>query len=138
MNAVATSSGIRYSASTLQRAERAVRCAPFYLQLYVNMIRHSVSIKTIAGVAGVRSGYTQRVIAELNAEHELLWLMQVGLLRREVDGQGLTDSFRLTPLGRQLVERWAQIGAGSIPPSLSVSWRDRLYNAMSRWLRLPF
>jgi hypothetical protein len=58
----------------------------------------------------------------------------VGVLRREVDGQGITDSFRLTPLGRQLVEKWQPQGDILPPPTLL----DRLYNALSRWLRLPF
>jgi hypothetical protein len=134
------SSGIRYAPSTIKRAERAVRCAPFALELYSAMISTSVSIKAIVGLAGVRSGHTRQTLSELKAETELLWLMQVGLLRREVDGQGLTDSFRITPLGRQLVERWQTIGAiGRTTPSfLRASWQDHLYNAVSRWIRLPF
>ncbi len=139
MHAVTTPFHQRYNAATLQRAERAVRCAPFDLQLYINMISTSVSIKTITGGTGVRSGYTKRPLSELRAETELLWLMQVGLLRREVDGQGLTDSFRITPLGRQLIERWQQAGeSGDLPSRRSASGRDRLYNALCRWLRLPF
>jgi hypothetical protein len=131
------SSRIRYNPPTLERAVRAVRCAPFQASLYSAMIPHSVSIKQIAGTAGVRSGYTDRTLTELGAETELLWLMQVGLLRREVDGQGLTDSFRITPLGRQLVEMWGPDQA-STPRILRASLRDHLYNAVSRWLRWPF
>jgi hypothetical protein len=101
------------------------------------MIANSVSIKQIAGTAGLRSGYTTRALTELGAETELLWLMQVGLLRREVDGQGLTDSFRITPLGRQLVEKWENDNIG-IPRIARASLRDHLYNAVSRWLRWPF
>ena len=37
-------------------------------------------------------------------ENDLRWLITVGVLRREVDGQGLTSRFRLTPLGRDLLE----------------------------------
>ena len=37
-------------------------------------------------------------------EDDLRWLISVGVLRREVDGQGLTSRFRLTPLGRQLLD----------------------------------
>jgi len=37
-------------------------------------------------------------------EDDLRWLIAVGVLRREVDGQGLTNRFRLTPLGRQLLD----------------------------------
>jgi hypothetical protein len=122
---------IQYSPQTVRRAERAVRCAPFLLSLYQAMRLEGVSLKAIAGKAGVGNGYTRKPILELAAESELLWLIQVGLLRREVDGQGLTDSFRLTPLGHQLVEKW-RLKAISAP-----SWGDRLYNALSRWVRLP-
>ena len=37
-------------------------------------------------------------------EDDLRWLITVGVLRREVDGQGLTSRFRLTPLGRALLD----------------------------------
>ena len=33
------------------------------------------------------------------------WLITLGILRREVDGQGLTSKIRLTPLGRQILEK---------------------------------
>ncbi|MEO1560207.1 MAG: Npun_F0494 family protein, partial [Cyanobacteria bacterium J06632_19] len=55
-----------------------------------------------------------------------------GLLRREVDGQGITDSFRLTPLGRQLVEDASSQSWGT--PTIG----DRLLNALIRIFRLPF
>jgi hypothetical protein len=122
---------IQYSPRTARRAERAIRCAPFQLALFSTMWRQGVGLKAIAGKTGVNHGYTRRPIPELAAENELLWLIQVGLLRREVDGQGLTDSFRLTPLGQQLVEKW-RLRALSAP-----SLGDRLYNALSRWVRLP-
>ena len=38
-------------------------------------------------------------------EDDLRWLITVGVLRREVDGQGLTSRFRLTPLGRALLDQ---------------------------------
>jgi hypothetical protein len=117
----------------LTRADRALRCAPFRLALYLAMVDQSVALRSIAGPIGVAKGYTNRPIAELSVESELLWLIQVGLLRREVDGQGLTDSFRITPIGRQIVDQW-QSQTASIQASLS----DRLYNARSRWVRFPF
>ena len=91
----------------------------------------SVPLKAIAGESGSRQGYTKLPVSELIAENNLSWLIQVGLLRREVDGQGITDSFRLTPLGRQLVDQHQ----GSLP---APSWLDHFYNSLSRWFRLPF
>lgn len=127
------SKSISYPSQTIQRAERAVRCAPFQLNLFVTMQWQGVSVQTMSGQAGLQNRYTRKLLSELAAETELLWLIQVGVLRREVDGQGLTDSFRLTPLGRQLVDKWQ--GQGNL--KFTASWLDHLYNAFSRWLRLP-
>jgi hypothetical protein len=124
---------ILYSRSTVERAERALCCTSFKLPLFITMQQQSVELRAIAGKAGLKNGYTDRFVAEVSAESDLVWLIQVGLLRREVDGQGLTDSFRLTPLGHQLLERWQMRGNIRSQPSLS----DRLYNSLSRWARLP-
>jgi hypothetical protein len=99
-----------------------------------DMVEQSVSLKEIAGVNGHDRGYTKELLTELTSENELLWLIQVGLLRREVDGQGLTDSFRVTPLGRQLIQAWQP---NSTERDHSPTWGDRLYNAFNRWFRLP-
>lgn len=123
---------MQYPDQTVKRAKRAMRCAPFQVQLFAAMGLRSVSLQEIAGSTGVQKRYTQKPLAELTAENTLLWLIQVGVLRREVDGQGITDSFRLTPLGRQLVEQWHQEDSQCIP-----SLQDRMQNAFSRWLRLP-
>lgn len=116
----------------MRRATRAVRCSPFRLPLFQAMQVEGVSLKAIAGNTGVNHRYTRKPLTELAAENQLMWLIQTGLLRREVDGQGLTDSFRLTPLGRQLVARWkARDGS-----SMSATWLDRLLNATARGFRL--
>ena len=54
----------------------------------------------------------------------------MGVLRREVDGQGLTSRFRLTPLGRQLLDADPDLlGNGASP-------MDQLRNALRRaWPR---
>jgi len=121
-----------YPSSTLKRAQRAVACSPFLLPLFVTMRQEGVSLRAIAGSSGVQQRYTRRPLSELAAEDALLWLIDVGVLRREVDGQGLTDSFRLTPLGRLLVDQWVE--RSRIPaPTLG----DRLANLLSRWFRPP-
>lgn len=123
----------RYPQRTIARADRAVRCAPFRLRFYTTLMTQSVALPAVSGSSGLRYQFTQRALVEFAAERELMWLMQVGLLRREVDGQGLTDSFRITPLGRLLVENWQNCGINNLQPT----WRDRIYNAMCRWLRWP-
>ncbi|MGF1496035.1 MAG: Npun_F0494 family protein [Elainellaceae cyanobacterium] len=123
---------IRYFPRAMQRAERAVQCSPFRIHLFETMLKQRVALAAIAGNTGVQNGYTTKPLPELAAEADLMWLIQTGLLRREVDGQGITDSFRLTPLGRQLVEQWRSRGGEWSAPS----WRDRLANALNRWVRL--
>lgn len=122
----------RHSQKTLDRAARAVRCAPFRLKLYALMLDQSVALSALIGIPGTRNQLTKRMLSELSADGEMLWLIQVGLLRREVDGQGLTDRFRLTPLGRQLVSQWQSVGGFG-----KANLRDRILNTLNRWLRLP-
>jgi hypothetical protein len=125
---------ISYPAKTIDRADLALCCAPFNLALFAKMRWESVSVPKLAGDLGVNAGYTRYPLSELSVESATSWLIQVGMLRREVDGQGLTDSFRLTPLGLELIEKWEAAG-GVLPP---VGLFDRVRNWRSRWIRLPF
>jgi hypothetical protein len=125
---------ISYPTTTIARAELALRCAPFNLSLFAKMRWESVSVPKLAGELGVKAGYTQYPLSELGVETATNWLISVGMLRREVDGQGLTDSFRLTPLGLKLIEKWEAAG-GNLPPA---SIFDRIVNFVTRWFRLPF
>ncbi|NJM72621.1 MAG: hypothetical protein HC862_22100 [Scytonema sp. RU_4_4] len=121
-----------YSCSTLERAERALVCSPFNPCLFETMRSRRVALSEMTAHLGVQNSYTNHPISELAADNALAWLIQVGVLRREVDGQGITDSFRLTPLGRQIVEQF-QRKSWRTP-----TWSDNLYNAVIRWFRLPF
>ena len=87
----------------------------------------------IAEDSGAVKGYTARPLSEVATESGLMWLAEVGILRREVDGQGLTDSFRLTPLGREIVEQWQAQGC----PDNRASLADYIKNGIARRLRLP-
>lgn len=133
MTLIQQAQSIQYPTRSIRRAERAMRCSPFQLPLFAAMRNTSVAINAIANQDGITNNYTKRPISELAADSGLMWLIQVGILRREVDGQGITDSFRLTPLGRYLLEKWENQG-GTLPPA---SFLDRLYNAFIRWFRLP-
>jgi hypothetical protein len=121
-----------YSARTIQRADRALCCSPFRRELFLVMQHQSVPLSEIEGPSGMRLGYCKRSLPELWVENQLLWLIQVGVLRREVDGQGITDSFRLTPLGRWMIDKYSDDGKF---PQASL-W-DRIYNAWQYWARLP-
>lgn len=130
-----SSTQIEYPQRTINRAMIALKCAPLRLNLFQDMRSRSIPLSQIANQAGVNNQYTIKALSELNIENELTWLIQVGLLRREVDGQGITDSFRLTPLARQLVAKLEQENKGVIP---SPSLFERIQCAIVRWLRLPF
>lgn len=114
-----------YSKEARQRAECAMICAPFKLELYQAMAVAGVGLRTI----GERSAYLRLALPLVQVENQLLWLIQVGILRREVDGQGITDSFRLTPLGHELLARFE---GGLATPT----WRDRWSNWWARWQAL--
>lgn len=122
---------MQYSRETEERAILAVRCSPFQLNLFQTMRSNSIPLNDMINQIGVENGYTRSSLSELAVENYILWLIQVGVLRREVDGQGITDRFRLTPLGRQLTEQW--LDKKEWP---SASMLDRLYNILNRYLRI--
>jgi hypothetical protein len=122
---------LQYSEKTVKRGEIALFCSPFYLELFKDMQNQSVPLTTIANSTGIDRGYTKKNITEARAEAELIWLIDVGLLRREVDGQGLTDSFRLTPLGRYILAKW-QENQNSQP---ILSWYAKFSNWLNRRLK---
>jgi len=119
---------VLYPSKTIKRAKVSLVCSPFQRHLFETMRYQSVPVSAIA-TTGVQQGYIERPLSELSVENALLWLVKVGVLRREVDGQGITDSFRLTPLGRQVLE---EQGTWESTP------RDLITNTLNRWLQLPF
>ncbi len=124
---------MNYSERVIRRAQRAVLCSPFYLKLLAEMRVSSVSVPSIAENSGAIQGYTQQPLSEAKTESELTWLVSVGILRREVDGQGLTDSFRLTPLGRRIVA----LGQAQGCPDKRANLVDYIKNAVVRRCRVP-
>ena len=120
---------ITYSDRTYRRARRAMRCAPFLRPLYLVMVNSSVDLSDISNRAGVQRGYTSRPLGELVVEDELMWLIQVGAIRREVDGQGITSRYRLAPIGRQLLGKFE---AGN-PIGNRGHWIERIWNRLLRW-----
>ena len=129
MSSTVSPNPINYPQVTIVRATRALSCSPFKLNLFTQMQKQGISLQIIAGESGTKKNYVTKNLTESQAESYLVWLINVGLLRREVDGQGLTDSFPLTPLGRQLIAQWESEVNFPQP-----SAKDRLYNFMNRWL----
>lgn len=110
-----------------RRADRAARCSPLHHRCFVALQEGAVGL---ADLCGSDSPFTTRPLSAAQADQVVRWLLRVGLLRREVDGQGLTDRVRLTPLGRRVVASWPQ---GRCPP---VPWRERWTNGLRRWLSI--
>ncbi|ELS32471.1 MULTISPECIES: Npun_F0494 family protein [Pseudanabaena] len=112
-----------YAPQIVQRAEIALRCAPFTVKLFADMAIQGINLRAIAGYEGIKNQYLTHQTNLIITENSLLWLIQVGILRREVDGQGITDSFRLTPMGHFLLDKWQ-----AQPKFPIASFCDRLQN----------
>lgn len=108
-----------------QRALKALICSPFTLKLFRQMKKEGVSLRSIVLFD---NGYLKRPLPLIPTEDYLLWLIKVGVLRREVDGQGITDCFRLTPLGHSLIQSFATEDNFPVPTNI-----DRLSNLLARW-----
>ena len=81
-----------------------MRCLPFAEAMYRTLQQEGLDAETLWNNRE-RFGRSRRWPATPDGlEDELRWLIAVGVLRREVDGQGLTSRFRLTPMGRQLLD----------------------------------
>jgi hypothetical protein len=95
----------------LHRARQAVRCLPFRLSFYQLLDAQALSSTQIAAHPN-RQQLSRLTLNANRTEDLLIWLIQLGVLRREVDGQGLTERVRLTPMGRSTIAPWSE----AIPP----------------------
>ncbi len=100
MTAPASSNG-----HALRRARRALRCLPFQRRFYRELEGGALSSGQLAARADWPQ-FSHRRLSAGQAEDLFIWLIQLGVLRREVDGQGLTERVRLTPLGREVLADW--------------------------------
>ena len=103
---------------SLRRAVRSLQCLPFRRRFFERVDESPISSRELCG----RDDWASLVFAPFGpdrAEAHFNWLIRLGVLRREVDGQGLTERVRLTPLGRQALSHWN----GEIPRA---GLRDRI------------
>lgn len=90
---------------SIQRAALSVKCLPFRKAFYDEISHHSMSSKELCN----RKDWEKLVFApfgEDRAEAHFRWMIALGILRREVDGQGLTNKVRITPLGQSVIRQW--------------------------------
>ena len=92
------------------RAKKGIRSCPFNLFLFQSLLEKSLSAENIFQH---KSKYLNKEFMFINSplfiENEFLKLIKIGVLRREVDGQGLTSKVRITPIGRQVLENSTDI-----------------------------
>jgi hypothetical protein len=101
-----------------------VRCLPFRLAFYRELEQQALG----SGQLVARSDWPRLSRRRLNAsrtEDDLIWLIQLGVLRREVDGQGLTERVRLTPLGREVLVPWSDEIPAAGPAARLRHWLRR-------------
>ncbi len=89
-----------------RRAKKGIRNCPFNLFLFQSLQKESLSAQD---VFENKSKYLSQEFMFINSslfiENEFLKLIKIGVLRREVDGQGLTSKVRITPTGRKVLEK---------------------------------
>ena len=87
-----------------RRAQKGIRSCPFNFFLFQSLLESSISSQN---VFMDKSKYLKQEFMFINSsefiENEFLKLIKIGVLRREVDGQGLTSKVRITPIGRQVL-----------------------------------
>ena len=92
------------------RAKKGIRNCPFNLFLFQILQKESLSAQE---VVENKSKYLSQEFMFINSslfiENEFLKLIKIGVLRREVDGQCLTSKVRITPIGRQVLEKRADL-----------------------------
>ena len=88
-----------------RRAKEGIRSCPFNLFLFQSLLKGSLSSQN---VFLNKSKYLNQefmfIDSSLYIENQFLKLIKIGVLRREVDGQGLTSKVRITPIGRKVLE----------------------------------
>ena len=120
---VVTSSITLVSVRALKRARQAMRCLPFRRAFYDELEQEARSSTQLSSQQNWMA-ISRKPLSRSSTEDDLIWLIQVGVLRREVDGQGLTERVRLTPMGRDLLDDWD----GEIPTA-------DVLQVMHHWLR---
>ena len=93
-----------------RRAKKGIRNCPFNFFLFQSLQKESLSAQD---VFLNKSNYLKQEYMFINSslliENEFLKLIKIGVLRREVDGQGLTSKVRITPTGRKVLESYADL-----------------------------
>ena len=110
-----------------KRAKKIFRSLSFSLRFYNDVKEKGLDAKSVYLKEAVyRVKGKSRFLNSNNIEAAFKRLIKVGVLRREVDGQGLTSRIRLTPFGRQMLQEEPDL------PSQKASFWEKF----SSWISL--
>ncbi len=88
-----------------RRAKKGIENCFFNKNFFQSLLNSSISAQN---VLTDKSKYLKKDFLFINSssfiENEFIRLIKIGILRREVDGQGLTSKVRITPIGRQVIK----------------------------------
>ncbi len=89
----------------IKRSSRAIKCLSLNSHFYQQIQNSGLTAEQVFSMKEkFISNIFFKLTSEKNIEDNFLWLIKIGILRREVDGQGLTSKVRLTPLGRFILK----------------------------------
>ncbi len=91
---------------TRKRAVKSFHCFPFNLRFYSDVKLTGLNAERVFDNQKeyLKEG-TSWFRHPNDVEAAFRWMIKIGVLRREVDGQGLTAKIRLAPLARQMLEQ---------------------------------
>jgi hypothetical protein len=105
------------------RAMRSITCLPFKRLFYEKVDQVSMNAEELCSKQDWDL-YVFVPFGKERAEEHFNWMIRLGILRREVDGQGLTSRIRLTPLGRKVVSRiHGEVERAGIPERIAENLR---------------
>ena len=105
----------------ISRAHKAIKCLPFNSYFYSNIQKHGLNAESTIKSKDfyIKNKFREKINVD-SIEEAFRWLIIVGILRREVDGQGLTSKVRLTPLWKELLDQNPNL------PSLKASFKEKI------------
>ena len=90
---------------SIRRAVKTIGCLPFNNRFYLDVKGEGFSAKKVFTRREEYAFDSQSWFSTpRDVEAAFRALIRIGVLRREVDGQGLTEKIRLTPLGGHVLE----------------------------------
>jgi hypothetical protein len=87
---------------SIERSINSLSCLPFKKAFYQLIDEQAINSEELCQ----REDWRRLVFVPFGkerAEEHFIWLIKLGVSRREVDGQGLTNRIRLTPMGRNII-----------------------------------